>query len=64
MNKFLMATAALALGATSVFADVKIGMITTLSGGGAGSDQSKRVLPFAKCGPITFSGPGVPRKLL
>ena len=36
MNKFLMATAALALGATSVFADVKIGMITTLSGGGAG----------------------------
>ena len=36
MNKFLIATDALALGATSVFADVKIGMITTLSGGGAG----------------------------
>ena len=36
MNKFLMATAALALGATTAVADVKIGMITTLSGGGAG----------------------------
>ncbi len=29
MNKFLMATAALALGVTTAVADVKIGMITT-----------------------------------
>jgi branched-chain amino acid transport system substrate-binding protein len=36
MKKLLMATAALALGATSTFAETKIGMITTLSGGGAG----------------------------
>ena len=36
MNKFLIATAALALGATSVFADVQTGTITTLAGGGAG----------------------------
>ena len=36
MKKLLMATAALAIGATSAFAETKIGMITTLSGGGAG----------------------------
>jgi branched-chain amino acid transport system substrate-binding protein len=36
MKKFLMATAALALSASAVAADVKVGMITTLSGGGAG----------------------------
>ncbi len=36
MKTFLMATAAAALCATSAMADVKVGMITTLSGGGAG----------------------------
>lgn len=36
MRKLLFATAAAALCATSAMAEVKIGMITTLSGGGAG----------------------------
>ena len=36
MRKLLMAAAATALCATGALADVKIGMITTLSGGGAG----------------------------
>jgi len=36
MKKFLLATAAAALTATSAMAEVKVGMITTLSGGGAG----------------------------
>ena len=36
MKKVLLATAAAALCATSALADVKVGMITTLSGGGAG----------------------------
>jgi branched-chain amino acid transport system substrate-binding protein len=36
MKNLLMATAAAALCATGAMADVKIGMITTLSGGGAG----------------------------
>lgn len=36
MKKLLLATAAAALCANSALADVKIGMITTLSGGGAG----------------------------
>ena len=36
MKTFLMAAAATALCATGALADVKIGMITTLSGGGAG----------------------------
>ena len=36
MKKFLLATATAALCATPALADVKIGMITTLSGGGAG----------------------------
>ncbi len=36
MKKFLLMTAVSALCATSALADVKVGMITTLSGGGAG----------------------------
>ncbi|MGB7242844.1 MAG: ABC transporter substrate-binding protein [Sulfitobacter sp.] len=36
MNRLLLATTALALAATAAMADVKVGMITTLSGGGAG----------------------------
>ncbi len=36
MKKLVLATAAAALCATTVMADVKVGMITTLSGGGAG----------------------------
>lgn len=36
MKQLLMATAAMVIGATSAFAETKIGMITTLSGGGAG----------------------------
>ena len=36
MKKLLIATAALALASTTAVADVKVGMITTLSGGGAG----------------------------
>ncbi len=36
MKKLLLATAAMALGATTAMAEVKVGMITTLSGGGAG----------------------------
>ncbi|WP_147127609.1 ABC transporter substrate-binding protein [Shimia ponticola] len=36
MKRFLMAAAATALGASSAAADIKVGMITTLSGGGAG----------------------------
>ncbi|MEY8829892.1 ABC transporter substrate-binding protein [Sedimentitalea sp. XS_ASV28] len=36
MKKLLLATAAIALGATTAMAEVKVGMITTLSGGGAG----------------------------
>jgi branched-chain amino acid transport system substrate-binding protein len=36
MNKLLCAAAALALGTTAALAEVKVGMITTLSGGGAG----------------------------
>lgn len=36
MKKTLVMTAAAALAATSAFAEVKVGMITTLSGGGAG----------------------------
>mgnify|MGYP001790842741 FL=1 len=36
MKKLMLATAALALGVTFASAEVKVGMITTLSGGGAG----------------------------
>ncbi|SEN53111.1 amino acid/amide ABC transporter substrate-binding protein, HAAT family [Palleronia salina] len=36
MKHLLLATAACAIGATAAMADVKVGMITTLSGGGAG----------------------------
>ena len=36
MRRFLLATAAAAICATSAMAEVKVGMITTLSGGGAG----------------------------
>lgn len=36
MKKLVLATAAAAICATTVMADVKVGMITTLSGGGAG----------------------------
>ena len=36
MRKLLLAATALALSAPVAFADVKVGMITTLSGGGAG----------------------------
>ncbi|PUB11095.1 ABC transporter substrate-binding protein [Yoonia sediminilitoris] len=36
MNRFMVAVTAATLAATTVAADVKVGMITTLSGGGAG----------------------------